>query len=173
MKKIAAAFLLLCLGLGLIGCSDSSEGYVYPVDFYYLRQDADIQYSKEDGIITFETREGGHGESITHLLNLYFQGPADEMLVSPFPEKLNVISAHFSHNALDLILSDEFSDLTGIDLTVACACIARTCLLWDGVEAINIRVQDSKAEASQTILLTKDSIILHDGTDISSVSQAE
>ena len=173
MKKMITIFLLFSLILGLYGCSSGIQGYQFPVDFYYLRNDTEIQYSKEDGIITFETREAGHGDNLTHLLNLYFQGPSDEMLTSPFPEGLNVISAHFNHNALDLILSDEFSELSGIQLTLACACIARTCLLWEGVDAINIRVQDNKAEASQTILLTKDSIEFFDRTDISSVMQTE
>ena len=164
MKKCLCILLVCFIIVSLTACA--TPEYEYPVDFYFLRSEDNILYSESDGVITHETREAGRGDDLKYLLDLYFQGPSDETLVSPFPEGLHVISVYTTEGILELKLSDHFSSLTGIELTLACACIAKTCLRFNTINAINLRVNDENAEASRIIILTDNAIKFSDETPI-------
>lgn len=171
MKKCLSILLVILTFVSLTACVD--QEYEYPVDFYFLRGEDNILYSESDGVITYETREAGRGDDLKYLLDLYFKGPADETLVSPFPEGLHVVSVYSNEGILELKLSDHFSSLTGIELTLACACIAKTCLAFETINAVNLKVNDENAEASRTIILTDNAIKFSDDTPITAMPASE
>lgn len=66
---------------------------------------------------------------------------------------LSALSLHCFSGAvrsqLQLQMTQELANLSGADLTVACACITLTCLEFPGVEAVSIRAVGSKLDGKQ------------------------
>lgn len=134
MKKLICLLIALCLGLG--GCSFSpSEDFI---PFYYCR--VEPGYQGEEGIIAPEHRNvTGPKEDLDALLAAYFSGPTDPALELPFPKTTEIEAWSIDHGILTLELSEEFSQLSGVDLTIACACITKTFLDLAQVEKVCIR----------------------------------
>lgn len=131
MFCIVLILLLLCAGCGLYGKSPDS------VTFYYPR--TEILYGAEDGVIAQEERDvSGYTEDLNALLNLYLQGPADENLAFPFPAGTRLLEVSGNGDLLTISLSEEFSNLEGLDLTIASACIGSTCFGLTDVQQICI-----------------------------------
>lgn len=121
-KLIAVWILLLCLLLS--ACSHT------PPDpsatcFYY--RNATVAYHSENGLIGRQLIDDTDDTSDwTQLLEDYLRGPTDSQLVSPFPAGIQLVYFSVSQDTAQAVLSREFADLTGSDLTIACACLALT-----------------------------------------------
>ena len=117
---IAATLFLFC------GCN-TSEGSQFnkSVNFYYCKDF--ISYNSPSGVISSEIREAeGYDDSLELLLTHYFKGPVTPGLVSPFPKGLQIESIAESGNRIQITLSSAFSEQTGMNMTLACACLANT-----------------------------------------------
>ena len=141
MKKLFVILLSVSLLLPLLGCSFFSKSVQDPVKYYYQR--SQYLYAKEDGVIAAEERDGtGHIKDMAYLLRLYLMGPHDEDLVSPFPRGLLITDIRQGNGTVILTLTDALSELPESRQTIACACLALTCmdmtghdsvtLIWDG-----------------------------------------
>lgn len=134
MKRLICMLIVLCMGLG--GCSFPSAGDSVP--FYYCR--VEPGYLGEDGIIAPEQRDiSGREDDLELLFASYFSGPTDPALELPFPKSTRILSWYIDGELLTLELSEEFSQLSGVDLTIACGCITRTFLDLAQVEQVCIR----------------------------------
>lgn len=159
MKKTACLLLAAVLLLSLWGCSFSGSGKE-PIEFYYLR--STFVYGAEDGVITSETRESsGHGGDLQYLLSLYLRGPLDEKLVSPFPD-CRIVEIRRDSKALRLTFDAAFAQLEDIDLTLACACLAKTCFGLSDAHQIKIDAEAPDGNSAFSITLNRDSLILED-----------
>ena len=160
MRKIIALALAAVLLLGLTGCVDTSETAV----FYYARYEDAYLYGQENAVIAGEYRDvSGHRQDLKYLLTLYFHGPTMEYLRSPFPSGLVLRSVERRQDTLYIELSASLTMLSGTDLTVACACLARTCFSLTDAETVAIS-SDGLGFVSTT--LTRDSLVLFDDTPI-------
>ena len=160
MRKIIAFALAAVLLLGLTGCVDTSDTAV----FYYTRYEDAYLYGQENAVITGEYRDvSGHRQDLKYLLTLYFHGPTMEYLRSPFPSGMILRSVERRQDTLYVELSASLTMLTGTDLTVACACLARTCFGLSQAEAVSITAEGL---GIVSMTLTRDSLLLADDTPI-------
>lgn len=155
---------LMCLILSLLlfafsGCQRQDDPSVC---FYYLR--SEYVYGVEDGVIASETRDIAM-QDIGYLLELYLKGPQNETLVSPFPRNTRLISTHMQEGVLSLELSEEFTTLEDMDLTLAAGCIASTCFSLTDAQSVRITAVSSRDEIS--IVLSRDSLTLVDDSMVS------
>lgn len=122
MKRLYLTILALACLFWLQGCTNNEE----PVIFYYPK--AEISYHSESGVIAPEARESLSSEdSLGYLLSFYLEGPIDPALELPVPEGTQVLRMIPYDDGMLLVMSREFSQLEGMDLTIACASISKTC----------------------------------------------
>ena len=118
MRK-CCALLLCCMLLALCGCKSSDDDIL----FYYTRRE--FSYGSQDGVIASETREApGHEDDLEYLLTLYFEGPLDQALQSPFPRGTALEGFTYSDATMYVTVNEAFARLEGMDHTIASACVA-------------------------------------------------
>lgn len=162
MKRMGALFLLFSL-LILWGCSGQPEAEQLqsPMKFYY--KTLDENYGTVPAAMESELREVyGHETDYLWVLTEYFQGPRTSELTAPFQKATTVVSADLQDTQLRLNVSAELSELSGVDLTLACACIAMTCLEFPGVESVSIRASGRRLGGQQELVLSRSSLLLED-----------
>ena len=153
IRKSTALILCLFLLVGLYGCAGQSHGdpLKSPMKFYYKTSDA--SYGDGQGATDYELRETyGHESDYVWVLTEYLKGPISQKLTAPFQRSVSIVSAERSGSQLQLRMTQELANLSGADLTVACACITLTCLEFPGVEAVSIRAVGSKLDGKTEIL---------------------
>ena len=155
MKRYIA--LLLALILLLPGCH-RQKAEDDTVTFYYRR--SEVQYGSADSIIAAEERT--LSGDLTLLLSAYFRGPEDDSLILPFPAGTRLLETVQKDSTLTLTLSSEFSQLEGMDLTVACACISSTCFAITEAHQVKITTPAIGDTPSSVFTLTRDSLLLFD-----------
>ena len=156
MKKLLCAVLPLLLLL--CGCQ-SEPKLKQPVRFHY--PNAQISYGTETGLIGSEQREGSDMDT-AQLLNVYLQGPSDLELTNPFPKGTSLISLSQQGTTLTLTLSNRYADLSGIDLSLANACLAKTAMELTGAREVVIRCESKPLDGDDSVRLTADTLILYD-----------
>lgn len=167
MRKIIAFIIAITLVLCSAGCNTGS-GLNDPVTFYYTRPNDGFLYGAADGVIAAEEREAsGHTGELQYLLTLYLSGPLDDSLTSPFPNGTQLTALTQTADTLYIELSGEFSQLSGVRLTTACACISKTCFALRDVSQVTIQSPAFGDHPAVEITLTRDSLFLLDDSAIS------
>lgn len=157
MKRYAS--LLLLLAFLLTGCAPAQPRD--PANFYYCR--IEPTYDGADGLICPEQREVlGIRDDLDALLEAYFSGPASDGLELPFPRETAVVGWEMVRNSLHIELSEAFAQLTGIDLTIACACISKTFLELTDATTVRIRAGGVLMNGSQEIIMSENNLKLID-----------
>ena len=164
MKRKLSILLSLCLILTLCGClaqtQANKEGCV---EFFYPRQTASIAEHPSGGVLVGETRDVGEKQGdLEALLALYLRGPQSSPLRSPFPSGCHVESLNFEEGTLHVTLDESLAKLEGMDLTVACACLAKTCLALTDAEAVHIACDSSDSASSVNLTFRQDSLLLEE-----------
>lgn len=157
MKRWTSLILILVLLSSALGCARNDPAPKVPVTFYYPAEDT--VYDGKTSVIHPEIRDGaGYEDNMEGLLNLYLKGPSSEELRSPFPRRVTVSRFAVTPNIATLVLSSEFAQLGGIDLTMACVCIANTVFELTGLDRIQISSADSQLDGQASITLERDDI---------------
>jgi len=156
--------IILILSVCLSACALGGNAQKEPVTFYYLRT-----YSGSDtyddffteGIIGSESREAsGHRHDLNYLLAMYLQGPLDPQLISPFPVGCKVTEIRQEDNQLTLRLSRMITVKNDMELTIACACLARTCLDLTDADAVHIESRGLDDKVLFTRSFTRNNMLL-------------
>lgn len=157
MKRILSLLILLCLLFTFAACSREEN----PVRFYYLRNE--VRFESKEGVVVAEDRESlSRDNSLSYLLSLYLEGPIDPELSLPLPEGTKIQNILVDEDTLILIMSREFTQLSGMDLTLVSTCIASTCFDLTNANKITFATQGKNGEDPFSFSLTRDSIILED-----------
>ena len=159
MKKV---FLILLCFAGLItlaGCK-KEVSYDDPVHFYYVS--AEPSYEVQSTAIQSEVREGNALATLEDAFMLYLQGPKSDELRNPFPAGLKLVSSETEGDTLILTFSWHLSKLSGLDLTIACCCIARTCLDFTDVKNVTIQASDSLLGGARSLTFNAENMLLLD-----------
>ncbi len=153
MKRLLSFMLIGCLLLsGCDATASPSDGN--QVLFYYEQRGASELTA--DAMIASESRATYAG-ALGPLLELYFRGPTQDDLISPFPDGTEVISVS-QENGTELSLSSAFFSLQGVDLAVACACLARTVCAYTGETTMTLSDELGRIHME----LTPDSFLVQD-----------
>ena len=165
MKRMISLLLSLALLLCLPACAHHVDAPKEPVQFYYPRHTDQLQYGDPQGVITHELREAaGYTDRYSYLLNLYLRGPVTQGLRDPFPNGISVISLETAGNSAELVLSDSFAQLSGMDLTVACACLTLTLHSLTGIERLTVTTQGQQLEPEGKIVMRLSDILFMDNS---------
>lgn len=163
MKRIIA---LLLMALILTGCAFSGTKMKEPVSFYYLRSHSnDNSYDAffSEGIIGSEEREAsGHLDNLNYLLTIYFRGPLDPELTSPFPLGCRVLETQQENGCLTLLLNPILAENSDLDITIACACLAKTCMDLTDADTVQIESRDLENKLLFSRTFTSDNWFLCD-----------
>lgn len=155
MKKILSLILVLCFLLPLWGCSTHSLEPHDSHTFHYRR--ASFQFGAENGVVDTEIRDiSGHSGDWFYLIALYLSGPLDEDLISPFPSSTRLMSVDQNDGALSITLTDSGAEVLDSDFSLACVCLALTCMENPEITQVTIQNRD------RTITLGKENIVLND-----------
>lgn len=161
MKRLTALGLALIVAFGLWGCKSWSEKQNEAVCFYYQR--IDYSYGEEDSVIAAETRElSGYRDNLRYLMTLYFHGPQDPGLFSPFPSGISVVDIRTEDDTLVVSLNSALNQLQDLDLTIACTCLARTCFELADVQQILIESPPTEDGSFVSISISRDQYLLTD-----------
>ena len=154
MRKITVFLLLIILSAGLMACKNDDIS----VNFYYCSEYP--SYYTNELVLQPETRTLGTPLSdLDSLMTAYLEGPYNVLLHSPFPKGTKLISVQTGKELIEVVLSDEFAALEGIDLTVACACISNTLLEISNAETIRIRAESVPLGNAEYIDMTAQSLL--------------
>ena len=161
MKKALAMLLIRAMLLAGAGCSRKSTPPQQPIHFYYPVWN--VVYDGQTELIQLEVRDSAeYLDDVESLLNIYLQGPVDEALRSPFPKKVTVSRYSATTNTAIVELSSNFASLSGIDLTLACACIASTLFDLTQLERVQISATDAQLDGMDSITLERDDLHMID-----------
>ena len=154
---LVLAALLFCLA----GCEEPKPSIQVPVKYYYPY--TEITYGSDGSVIGFEERESaGFETDWIYLLEQYFSGPDDSRLVSPFPPNLKVVSLQTRGEIVSVEVSTELGQLSGIHLTIACTCMAKTVLEMTGARKVQISAEGTLLDGRIFLVLDNDSLLLTD-----------
>lgn len=164
MKKLTALALCLSILAGLCACTAVTDQDA--VNFYYCR--SEVTYGVEDSVIAAEARsQFSAGSDLGTLLSAYLAGPTTEGLESPFPRSTQLLSWKLRDGTLSLNFSATLGDLSGVELTIACACISRTFLELLDIEEVVISASGALLSGETYVTVTADSILYYDdGLDL-------
>lgn len=159
MKKITALMICFFQILAMLGCAQDTPQV--PGSFYYRQ--AETGFFTDGGVIAPEIREiAGMETDIDRLLQEYFSGPRQNDLVSPFPRDSGVISWRREDDTLSLTMNDAFAALSGVELSIACACTARTFQELLGVSHVQFQSRDGLLGDEKALLFSSENVRLYD-----------
>lgn len=167
MKRYSISILIVLLLFSFCGCKQKGTDFVEPVTFYYCNDIVSNEISSNDfyNVFVGETHEGaGYINNLQALLALYLQGPADEALITPFPDDLQILSIHEENLHIALIVSNDFASLTGLDLTIACTCLSMTVMELTGCNSVLISAESTLLDENDSITMTRDILVFSDNT---------
>lgn len=167
MRRGISFFLCIALFLCLNACSSRQEDIINPVSFYYLQVQpaGQIFHGSAESVIAPEIREGhGFSDHLSMLLEQYLTGPVEENLQSPFPAGTTLIEWDADDDVLSITLSDQLAELTGVDLTLACACLSKTCFAYDDYSTVSIQAQNLLLDGKASITMEVNTLLMLDET---------
>lgn len=160
-KRFICLVLLFSLCLSLPACHQQQEKIQVPVTFYYPRTESN--FGTADSLISPVTAEGiNHIDDPIGLLNLYLQGPSNDNCRSPFPTNTQVVSMEQVNGIIRITLSPNFATLTGLELTIACACLTLTVLDLTGGNSLRISVPGATLNGAEYIRMDRNCVNLLD-----------
>lgn len=152
MKKLKYLSIILIVLFCFSACSRVSP-HTETVQFYYLRES--IDYSQSMVLVSEQrTAEGATEE----LLTLYLQGPLSRKMKSPFPTGTSLDHCQSDGALLSVVLSDHLAELSGIELTIACSAIAKTCFSITNAQTITISTVSAALNGQSALYFTEDTL---------------
>lgn len=156
--------LFLCYALlltSLCACSSKDEEFDEPVNFYYRSKE--ISYNSPTGVIQPEVREGaGYYGNLTAFLRAYLFGPVSDELQSFIPTDAYMVSCQIDNGVATVVMSAQFANLSGVDLSAACSALLMTIHDYTGADTLQVSAKDSLLDGKDTFVITMDSIVLMD-----------
>ena len=159
MKRIMSIFLILSVCLGLCACRPDTN-IEQPVNFYY--RNAEVTFGTENGVISAFIAESAGYDGTLELLNAYLKGPDDESLHATFPPNTEVLDLHILGSHAQLRMNDALARYSGIDLTVACACLTMTTIELTGVDTVTIAAASQPLDGAAAITMDLEDLMLMD-----------
>lgn len=165
MKRLLGALLCGALLLGLSGCrpaSDSGGEMLQPVAFYYETV-MDENTAWAGSAIAPEIRDlGPETLPAEEILNLYLEGPTAETLQLPFPQEVALESAELTNGTLTLTFNEAYASLSGVQLTLANACLVYTMTQFAGVDSVLVQTTGSMLTDQLSSPLRAENFLLED-----------
>lgn len=143
MKRLISWLMLMTFFCGVLAACDQNpetEG----CSFYYLSSEADNGWT--DTLFQAEQRQLDGSRPWKERIQLYLTGPVDDTLRNPFPRNVKVLSAILreEQHSMEILLSEEYAQLTGIGRTLANACLVWTLTEYAEVDQIILSCENGE-----------------------------
>lgn len=159
MKRSICIILCILLTAALFGCGDPELRS--PGTFYFYRNDT--AFSGTDGVLAPEPRElNGIREDLDAILELYCSGPLSDDLSNPLPTGCAVPRWTLEDTILKLHFGQDFAVLSGVELTIAAGCLARTFLPLTGCDKLILTADGALLNGETAMQLTLSELGLRD-----------
>lgn len=163
MKRILCMLLLISMILCLWGCQQKDSKIV--LHFYYPREN--YGYDEQQGRFFQQSAQEELRNDIVYqssqkVIDEYLLGPLDPALSNPFPTGTQLVSLRVEGAVLYMTLTDQLSELTGIPLIMACACLARTAIMLTDSVQVQIRCESAMLDGGQVIIMNSETVIFDD-----------
>lgn len=159
MRRIIPLLLCAALMLSMTACGSGTP--TMNGQFYYRR--AVTEFEGTDGVIAPESRSVTSPLSDPDaLFRSYFAGPLEDGLIAPFPRDSEVLDWQMENDTLTLTMNDSFGALSGVELSIACACICRTLTGLLPVTQVQLQLTEGTLGGKESLLLSPDSFMLYD-----------
>lgn len=160
MKRAAILTLAVCLLLP--GCSTGQTGEEGTYQVYYSA----LSDPKAESALAWEPYAlPARVEPVPGLVRAMLDEPETTGLTSPFPSGVRLLSWELEEGRLHLDLSEQYGGLTGVDLSVADACLTLTLCQLEGVESVYVTVEGSEIPYRPIQQLTQGRILLEGGAE--------
>ena len=169
MKRIFICVTFICVIL--CACGPQKQKIQKPVNFYYPV--GIVAFNTDTGVIDHEIWESNGFSNTEDLLCAYFKGPKSEQLSCPFPTETSVVSIKTINSTCNIVLSEHFAELTGLDLTIACHSLGITVMELTGASTVEIRAKDADLDGQKYITVSRDNFLLIDDSTDKSVSEQQ
>ena len=161
MKKIALILSVLVVLNLFCGCTAKKEEFEEPVNFYFGRKE--IAYNSPSGVIQAELREGASfHNNLTACLRTYMLGPASSHLQRLIPADVYLVSCQLEEETAAVVMSSQFSELSGLELSTACSALLMTIHDYSGVQTLKISAKDALVNDEDEFVLSMDDIVVLD-----------
>ena len=161
MKRITCILICILFILALSACKDKEAELQVPSNYYYVN--TNISYNAPDSVIRAEAREtvNFYG-NLEMFLNSYLDGPKSSALESYIPSDTKLVSCVVTNRTAEIVLSEEFSKLTGVRLSTACSAMLLTVHDYIGTETIIVSAENSLLDEKYEIQITMNDVVLMD-----------
>lgn len=161
MKRYVTLFLCMVLCLSAAACAqDNSRTYA---DFYYYRMDP--AYGVDDGVLVSEVRElAASREDLATALEQYLKGPEAAGFESPIPTGTRLNAWSRSGQTLTLDFDESLAALSGIELTIAAGCLAKTFLPMAGADTLVLTAGGALLDGNTSVKVSLSELALYDDT---------
>lgn len=159
------AVLLLCAALLAAGGCTSRENGGGTGQTYLVYYSALSNQTSESAVAGERRTLSGGQEAVTGLMDLLLSQPQSAGLTSPFPSGLQLLDWQLEEGRLHLDLSDHYYSLSGVDLTLADACLALTFCQLENVDSVYVTVEGHELPYRTTQQLSMENILLSGGAD--------
>ncbi len=161
---LLAALALLC-GCAAREAAPSADAY----SIYYAVSRLDVN-DGGDAIrpSAFNVPDDAHTDTTalaTLMTKELLAQPADALLRSPFPGGTELQKLSVAGGRATVDLSEEYAHLSGVDLSIADACLTLTLTQLDGIYAVRITANGRELPYRETQLLTAADTLLSGGGD--------
>ena len=161
MKKLIAFFLVFVSLCFCSGCGETSTPPELSYSFYYCAET--VSYQSPNGIITPESREITNPNlPLESVLKMYMQGPIMEGFRSPYPAGTVIEEIKIDASSVSILVSSHFARLSGIQLTVAGACLSSTVFSLCDAETVTISTQNEESVDALQLHFTRENMLLMD-----------
>ena len=167
MKRLM--ILMLALALLCAGCGERGHGEVeteeYPVCFVTREETAEGGDGgiASKSVVDWEYHALPPGQrALDGLIRTLLAGPEGEGLASPFPRGTSLRGWRQENGVVTLDLSEAYGGLSGVELTLADACIVLTLCRLEDVEAVYLTV-DGRPRPFRDQVLTPADFLLEEG----------
>lgn len=158
MRKFIVLFLCVIVLLSLCGCKHKDSEPVDPVKFYYCKEE--ITYNSAAGVIQPEIHEGinFHNDAET-MLRAYLKGPYSNDNVSLMPMQTDLVSIQIEDGRAYVTLTDAYSQLSGIKLTMSSSCIAMTLYDYAGVTEVYFSTENERLDNKVNFIIRVEDLV--------------
>ncbi len=160
MKKLFCIILIIIL-MACTACQQETAKPLNIVTVYYRAPE--LTFGTADGVITpYMLDATGHEGDIEYLLNAYFSNAQADNYANTFPCGTRLVSVSLDALTAKVVLCDEFAELSGLNLTIACASITQTVISLTGCQEVIISAETAQLDGNNFITLSSDSYLLLD-----------
>ena len=158
MRKLCVFLCCVLMLHMLAACGAKAEDFEVPVHYYFINKEI-----THNGVIQAEIREGAdlHG-NLTAYLHSYLRGPVSSDFIRTIPSDVYLVSCNLSDETAEIVFSNQFSKLTGLELVSACSALMLSINAFTGVDTICISTKNALIDEKDVFVITMDDIILTD-----------